>query len=651
MISTFSQIVYNNFLRCGAFIFLACYAGLCYGLELEAQRELYHKVERDLKRGHHTSFARAKNQLVNYPLYPYLVYQDLSQRFARVKTKTIIEVLNRYKNTPIADKLRHKWLLHLARRGQWQLYAQYYELSSYTRDNKLPCFYAQSFLHTENFKELRDMARALWTVNFSQPDECDSVFRWGLAAGAIDQELIWRRILLVVDAGRLELADYLAKKLSKEARVWYRVLRQTHSNPLKLLIDIKRYSAHSPFLHDILLYSLKRTQTKDLTKTSKLWDSLKHRFRTYPQVYYRAERELGLTAAKQLEPRIALRYLATLPNAYNDLETRRGRVRSALRIRRWDKVLDALNALSGEDQAKSQWLYWRAHALYHLAQPGAATEIWQRVAKKASYYGYLSADRIGFDYRLETPRAKLSSSQLSEVGRRPALRRAYEFFLLNRSFDARREMLYLLMQVSTKTRLEIALVCKRWGWAAGTIQALAHEQFWSRALDLRFPMPHRALVHKEARRTGMPKHWLYGVMRRESAFMEGVRSPAGALGLMQLMPHTAHRAARQLQLRHPSTWDLLKPSLNIRLGAYYLQKVYRLNNKRLVLALASYNAGAQQVKRWLSQAAVYEPDIWVETIPFVETRRYVRGVLFYITIYQYKLENTASRLETIMPIH
>lgn len=645
-------VVYNkSFLRWFVFALLTCYSCFSYSLELELQRELYLKVERDLKRGQRASFVRAQNQLSSYPLYPYLIYQDLSKRMTRVKSETIIGMLEQYADTPIADKLRHRWLLHLAHRGSWELFAQHYDLSIYTTDDRMPCLYAQSFLHTENFDELWDLARGLWKVDFSQPAECDSIFEWGLEQGAIDQELIWQRILLVVNARKLKLADYLATKLSKEVRTWYTLLRRTYTNPLKLLIDIERYPSNSPFLHDVLLYGLRRAQTKDIHKTSVLWDNFKHRFRAYSQVYYSAERELGVSAAKQLEPHIALDYLRLLPANYSSLESSHWRVRSALRTRQWELLLETLNALATEEQQKSQWLYWKAHALYHIGRRSEALAIWHRVAKKPSYYGYLSADRIGTRYYLETPRTTISRGQLTEIERLPATQRAYEFFLLERFFDARREILYLLLQASTEARVKIALICRQWGWASGMIQALAHENFWSKELDLRFPMPHRELVEKEAHRAKVPQHWLYGVMRRESAFMEGVRSPAGALGLMQLMPLTANKVARQLHLRRPSSWDLLKPSLNIRLGAYYLQQVYHLNNKHLVLALASYNAGYYRVKQWLSRAIVYEPDIWVETIPFTETRRYVRSVLFYITIYQHKLQNKTDRLETIMPIH
>jgi len=247
------------------------------------------------------------------------------------------------------------------------------------------------------------------------------------------------------------------------------------------------------------------------------------------------------------------------------------------------------------------------------------------------------------------PRA-LSAGELAGFERVPAVRRAHEFFRLRRPLDARRELNYLLDGLGAPARMKLALLCRDGGWAAGTVQALAHDDFTGE-LMLRFPAPWRELVAAEARRAGVPEHWLYGIMRRESAFLPQVRSPVGALGLMQLMPRTARIVARKLRLRKPSRRRLLEPALNIRLGAAYLKHLHNLTGGRLVPALASYNAGYTRAKRWLATAPVHAPDVWVDTIPFDETRLYVRAVLFYMAVYQHKIEGRVTRLASLMPIH
>jgi len=619
---------------------------------IEAQRVLFDRAERDLKRGKRKSYLRSSAALRDYPLYPWLAYRDMARRISRVPDDRVIAFLKRHDGTPVADRLRHRWLKHRARRGRWALFARHYQPSPYITDKAMPCWYAKALLRTKRLDEAAAAARELWLVAFSQPPQCDEVFRWARRQGVVDDMLVWRRILLVVQKRKMRLADHLARGLGADARKWYPRLKKARRRPLRTLKEIRRQPVESPYMRDILSYSLLRAQRDErdnLARIAALWPAIRRRFADYPDWLHREERSFGLYAAWRLESQIAYDHLSRLPPPVHTDESRFWTIRSALRIGNWHYVLHALALLDGAQKDNPKWRYWRARALHGLGRREEAAAIWRALSRLRNYYGYLAADRIGAAYRFDSPPPAFSAGELAEIKRLPAVRRAYEFYRLRRPFDARRELNYLLDGLDAPSRMKLALLCRDWGWDAGAVQALAHDDFTGE-LMLRFPMPWRELVGAEARRAGVPEHWLYGIMRRESAFLPQVKSPVGALGLMQLMPRTARIVARKLRLRRPSHKRLLEPALNIRLGAAYLKHLHKLNGGRLAPALASYNAGYTRARRWLATAPVQAPDVWVDTIPFDETRLYVRAVLFYMTVYQHKIEGRATRLASLMPI-
>jgi len=143
--------------------------------------------------------------------------------------------------------------------------------------------------------------------------------------------------------------------------------------------------------------------------------------------------------------------------------------------------------------------------------------------------------------------------------------------------------------------------------------------------------------------------YVYGVMRQESAMNSIARSHAGARGLMQLMPATANEVAKQLKMKSPSRTALMQPKVNVQLGSKYLRSMLDRYDDQQVLATASYNAGPHRVKRWLPLEEKMSADVWVDTIPYDETRKYVRRVMAYSTVYQWKMDQKTTRLQSRMP--
>lgn len=587
----------------------------------------------------------------DYPLYPYLLYQDLKRRIAKVPDDQIIAFLHDYRDTPIADHLRYKWLRNRARRGRWGTVINHYVPSSSISDKTVDCLYADALLRSERTDLAQEVTLNLWRVKFSQEAACDDAFKRAKKLKMIGEQEVWERILLVLRGRKLGLADYLSRSLSPALKKEYRRLRKAYRNPMGTLSSIDYQRLSSPYYRDLLLYALQRAQRKDPHRVLAIWKNrLAQALKDYPDFAYRVQHDLGLGAAQKLESQIAYDYLSALPQSAQTTESHFWLIRSTLRLRKWDAAIKAIDQLDSPLRSYPQWQYWKARALDLTGRKDLAVEIWKSLAKRNDYYGYLSADKIGAPYRfVPTIPRQAASKDPSDIALRDDVMRVRELLLLGRTFPARREMHALVNRLSIGQRIQLAELTERWQWSSGTVQAMASDTLRNET-NLRFPVPFRELVQQRARKSKIPEHWLYGVMRRESAFMPEIRSPAGALGLMQLMPRTAASVARSLRLKKPSKISLLNPRLNLQLGATYLKKLYQKYDSRLPLALAGYNAGPSRVRRWLKRTPTQDADIWVDTIPINETRLYVRAVLFYITIYQYKLQSQTDRLSTLLKI-
>ena len=613
---------------------------------VEQRRALFVTVENALKAGDRGPFRRHREALADYPLYPYLLYQDLRYRLARADDSALIGFLEAYAGeTPVAERLRHQWLTLLARRGRWGRFLEYYGESVNVENKDNRCYYAHALVRAGRLDEAGDLVRSLWLVNFSQPPACDPVFRWGLGRGVIGDDLVWERLLLVWKRGETALADYLGGRLRGDARHWVSDLRRARRHPRDTALKMRGHVADSRHAGDVMVFALRRLAARDAVEAGRVWNGIKRDCEACLALRS-VEKDIGLAAAGQLAPAEAYRWLSRLPPRYRDDTSRRWRVRAALRMQSWRRVLASIDDLGGEDRGLPQWRYWRARALAELGQRDEARRVWEQLAQKDGYYGYLAADRLTKPYPHELGPLEFTASEMAALNAYPAVARMRELWALERPFDANRELLALLERVDARVKLKIAVAAGRWRWPTGAIHSLSDSIADGHLLQ-RFPMPYRGIVEAEARRHRVPMEWIYAVMRRESAFVEQIRSPAGALGLMQLRPRTARAVAARLGLGKVSNHGILSPKLNVRLGTAYLEQLYRNSGHRLAVSLAGYNAGPTNARRWLNNAPVAEGAVWVDTIPFKETRLYVRAVLFYALVYRHRLGKPPVRLRDL----
>ena len=611
----------------------------------ESQRALFLKAEQALKQNRLQQFADLEHRLKDYPLLPYLELERLQRKLAGAQDKEVKAFLDKHRGDPVADILRRQWLDHLADRKRWKSYLAFYTPQSNVRRQ---CNHLQALIDSGHKSRAWPLVQEMWLYGHSRPRACDPAFKAWEAAGRLNEDLTWQRIELAMDAGEWQLARFLGKKLNDTDRSWVQRWIHIHRNPKSLLGSADFGHTH-PYREIMLAHAVRRLARFDGTAALQLWNKLKDAYPFTP--VQRAQVERRIAVALELDDSDeAYTFINGTDPAKDDLRLHVARFKAALARQDWPLVEKRLKEWPAKEQETDRWQYWYATALTHTGQQRRAEILFRNAAKNRSYYGFLAADQIDAPYHLQhkqTPEDKFTRVRLERL---PGVKRALELHALNRNVEARREWQYVTGNLKNPELRAAALVAKDKGWLDQAIFTLARTGYWD-DLKLRFPLKYRNLVASEAKSNTLDMSWIYAVIRQESAFMRDAHSPAGAMGLMQLMPATARTVARNVLKRGaPAKSEILRPSLNIALGSAYLKQLKQRLDGNPVLATAAYNAGPHRVSKWLP-ANDLSADIWVELVPYTETRRYLKRVLSYMVIYDKRLGREPKRLkERMKPI-
>ncbi len=609
----------------------------------EQQRELFLQAEQALQEKKYTRYHALLPELQEYPLYPYLLYQDLRQRLATAKNEEFSLFFYNYGNTPLAPILRSALLKHLAGEKRWKDYLTHYLPGSNIQEE---CYYRTALLETGQQDKALDNIDVLWLSGHRRPSSCEPVFQAGRKAGIINHELIRQRAYLALEKGQITLARQLARKLSVTEKNRIKRLARLHRHPERA-VRIRTLGNDKEAARRILIKAVKRLARNNFEQAAADWKTLQGRFSFTPEEKAEVIRSLGLRLAWRHNPE-GLKWLSRVSSRHSTKAVREWRVRLALRQGDWKETLKWLDKLNDEERAREEWLYWRARALEAVGEQKQASAIYQELAANRSYHGFLAADRLDQPYQFGQRPIVFSDQELQTVAGIPAVQRARELYQLGRITPARREWQDLLSHLKGNDLLKAAKLADSWGWHDRVIITLGRSGHMD-DLDMRFPLIYQDQIFSEARNSGIDPAWVYGLIRQESAFMVDVRSHAGALGLMQLMPATAREVAREIQSRIRIPADVLNPDTNLRLGITYLSGRYQQFNRNAVLATAAYNAGPHRVSRWLPEESPVTADRWIGSIPYNETRKYVKRVLTYTAIYEQRLGQEPTRLHERMP--
>ena len=287
--------------------------------------------------------------------------------------------------------------------------------------------------------------------------------------------------------------------------------------------------------------------------------------------------------------------------------------------------------------------------LQRLGQQQAASTEFETLANERSYYGFLAADELGMPYALAPTELQPDEAKIRTLAARPDVVRARELFFVGLEGRGRSEWDSLLGLLSDDQKLQAAILANRWGWHSRAIATAASIGEYD-DLAIRYPLPYQQSFEEYSSIASIPSTWAYGIARSESLFMRDVRSHAGAIGLMQLMPATGRDVAKKINLPYSGLPTLVDPVSNIHLGTTYLSEMVKRYDGNPVPATAAYNAGPRRVDAWLPQDGAIDARIWIENIPFNETRKYVKRVLAAQTIFHWRMTGDMRRLSNELSV-
>lgn len=612
---------------------------------LEEQRSAFRGVYPSAELGLWEPVEEREAVLRDYVLWP-----DLRAAYLRTKLSdadAVRDFLTEYGDLRPGKEIRYRYTRRLARHDQFDefldIYDEYYADAG---DPVLACEAANARIRTGQRDTGMALGRRLWLTGRSQVKECDVVFAVMRNAGELTESLLRQRYALAIGTQDFLLARYVARSIGEtelaEANRWLRA----QGDPATFLqqADISR---SDPVYLEQLAYATRRLAVSAPDKAWREWSRLREDLPFDDAADTSVARVIALWSVRR---RIdgADDLFARLPPGAVDDEVRHWVIRNALRDGRWDSVARVVDGLGEQERNREEWRYWKAVALESLGREAEAMLILGSLAREASYYGFLAADALGIDYAIETREIAADDAIIDRLSTDPALVRARELYLTGLDGRARSEWDDATAALDENAKVQAVLLAERWNWPSRAI-AMAAKTGRYDSLGVRYPLPHRDKFVASAEVAGIPASWAYGVARSESIFMRDIRSSAGAIGLMQLMPATGRSTAKEIRLPYNGLATLTDPESNIRLGSTYLAKMHDRFGRHPAVATAAYNAGPRRVSQWLPDTGSVDARIWVETIPFNETRSYVRRVLTADIIFEWRLTGDVRRLSERLP--
>jgi soluble lytic murein transglycosylase len=610
---------------------------------LEAQRELFLDARAALQENRMAEYRSLARQLRDYPLYPYLQFDELRNRLSLADEQEVARFLEIHDGEPVGDRMRQSWLYNLARNQRWRLFLRYYRPTD-TVD--LQCYALQARLNTGDKKALVEDILALWLAGESRPKACDPPFRFLADGGHLNRDRVWARIRLAMQGNRPALAGYLGKRLPEAEQAWVTLWREANEKPSSTLED-PRLEADMPLAREIILHALRRIARFDAAQAHAKWLAIRDTQAFEAGDAAAIQGYIAYAAATQRLPQ-AHAWLVALPAAAEDQRIREWRIRTAIDLQDWAAVRAHITALPEDERNTEEWRYWLALALEKTGERTQAMNRYGELAKERSYHGFLAADLLRWPYAMGHTPITYDTAELQTLRRRPGLVRAHELYRAGLLTDARREWAYAIRDMNREELLQAAVLADQWGWHDRAILTVARSGNYD-DLKLRFPLDHLESVQRHAGDKQLDTGLVFAVIRQESAFNSDARSPAGAMGLMQLMPGTGKLTAKRNRIPYSGAGALLEVDMNIRLGTSYLRQMMERFGDNPVLATAAYNAGPHRVGHWLPESVSEPATIWLAGIPFSETRNYVQHVLAYAAIYDWRMRRTINPLKQRMP--
>jgi len=611
-----------------AAVFAPAYGAAVGDDEFLAAREAF-------RTGNYARLEKHAAKMKGHLLEPYVNYWQLTMRLEQASPEDVRAFLAANRDSPLSERLRTEWLKSLGRREQWDLFNAELPLVG-GDDIEITCYALQSRLRVNSAETLPE-ARPLWFVARDLPESCTPLFSALAQAGMLTNDALWMRIRLALEIGQVSLARRIAEWLPSGQAPEPAVLESVATNPAGYL-EKEKFHLKNRAGRETVLFAIHRVARTSPQQSARYMVKLEPQLTPEERAYLWGM--IGYLGAMRHE-REALAWFARA----GDLSDQQlaWKARAALRARNWQEVLAATNTMTGRESSDPAWRYWKARAYKALGREEEAVELLKPLAGEFNFYGQLALEDLGGKVAVPITLYKPGAEDLRAMSRHTGLRRALALYRLNLRAEANREWLWAIRDFDDKQLLAAAEIARRYEIYDRAIST-ADRTVGLHDFSLRYLAPYRDVLKVQTEQLALDEAWVYGLIRQESRFISEAKSHAGASGLMQLMPGTARWVAKKMGLKDWRWTQVTDVDVNVSLGTYYLKHVLDALDGFPVLASAAYNAGPGRARAWRPEAPL-EGAIYAETIPFNETRDYVKKVMANAGYYSYTLSQQTQTLK------
>lgn len=609
---------------------LTVMAGSVQADSLDAQRQRYQQIKQAWDNKQMDTVEQLMPTLRDYPLYPYLEYRQLSQNLNQETSMAVSNFIKQHPTLPPVRSLSSRFVNELARREDWRGLLAFSPEAPKPVSARCNWYYAR--WATGQQQVAYTGAKEIWLTGSSLPATCDKLFSVWQGAGEQTPITTLERIRLAMIAGNTSLVNYLAKQLPSDYQTMANAVMDLQNNPASVE-SFARAVGPTDFTRQATSIAFASVARQDAENARAMIPSL-------VRLQKMSEQE-----KQDLDEAVAWRLMG------NDITSEQARWRDNVVMRSGSTSLierrvrmalgnndrRGLNTwlarLPVEDKQKDEWQYWQADLLIEQGRKEEADGILQKLMQERGFYPMVAAQRLGVEYPLRVDKAPRPEGSLLQGN---AIARVRELMYWNMDNLARTEWAYLVASKTSSEQQMLARYAFEQDWWDLSVQATISGKLWNH-LEERFPLAWNDQFKRFTQDKQIPQSYAMAIARQESAWNPKAGSPVGASGLMQIMPATAQHTVKLYSIPgYVNSSQLLDPQTNIQIGTQYLEHVYQQFDQNRIFASAAYNAGPSRVKTWLGNSAGrLDAVAFIETIPFSETRGYVKNVLAYDAYYRH----------------
>jgi len=581
-------------------------------------------------------------RLADYDIPSYVDYYRLKAHFSVASSTEILAFLQRYEGSAIADRLRNDWLLELGKQRNWALFDQQFPLFVLQDDSQVKCYNLLSRL--TKGENVAAAARELLIYPPYYGDGCTALIASLAQTGQFNTADLWAQVRLAGETNATGPARRTIMLLNGSDKK----VAQAIDTPALVLAKGPGTTVAD---HEIFLIALGRAARTSVKLSVLALQKAAPKLSAQEQAIGWAN--IALPASYTLAPETA-DYWRRAANAPLSYDQHQWRTRFALRDGNWKLVRDYIAAMPQKLRADPTWVYWQARTVTQTGgTPAEANFLYQSIADRQDYYGLLAAEELGRTVSIPAPGAPVTPAEIAAVAAHPGLQRALRFFDMRLRFEGTREWNWTVRGMNDRELIAVAELARQ----QHILDRMVYTSERTRVLadyTHRYPAPHDEIMQPTTRTLGLDRAWVYGLIRQESRFIMTAQSTAGASGLMQVMPSTGRWVAKKIGLTDFVQEMLTDVRTNILLGANYMNMVLGSMDGSQVLATAAYNAGPGRLRSW--RAVLTKPmdsTIFIESIPYSETRTYVKNVMtnatYYAALFEGRPQSLKARLGTVTP--